>query len=108
VGLLKHSSDAVMQIKSNTNDAAENVVQLKDIFNAKLEEDERVTIRRWLHPDGVDSESSFKSALNLRHPSTGTWLLDSNSFQAWLKSNNACIWLYGIRKIQHVRSAYIC
>lgn len=97
-----------MQIKSATYEAAENFAQLKGAFNAKVEEDERVTIRRWLHPDGIDPEPSFKAALNLRHPSTGTWLLDLDSFQAWLESDNACIWLYGIRKIQQIDSVHIC
>ena len=59
-------------------------------------EDERIAIRKWLHPDGIDSEASFAAALEMRHPETGKWLFNSKAYSSCKESDCDCIWLYGI------------
>jgi len=86
-------------VKLTTSMGAEDISFMKSILSSKLEEEERIAIRRWLHPDGIDSEPSFKAALKVRHADTGQWLLASEIFQEWSNGkHHRCIWLYGIGK----------
>lgn len=61
-----------------------------------MEEEERLSIRKWLHPDGINSEASFSTALAARQSDTGQWLVGSEDFAAWMASVHGCMWLYGI------------
>jgi len=76
--------------------AAEDVSFVKSALEASLKEEERVSIRKWLHPDGVESEAHYKAALNQKHPDTGKWLLGSEQFGNWILGPHSCMWLYGI------------
>jgi hypothetical protein len=63
-----------------------------------MEEEERLSIRKWLHPDGINVEASFTSAFAARLSDTGQWLLCSEEFAAWKGIVHGCMWLYGIGK----------
>lgn len=88
----------ITDLQLTTKKTAEDVVYVKDILESKIEEEERVSIRKWLHPDGINSETGFATALEVKESETGRWLLDSEDFTAWKRSVNGCMWLYGIRK----------
>jgi len=102
------SSNSVLDTQLIAQNTALDVAYLKSAVNTKMEEEELISIRRWLHPDGIDSEASLTAALNLRHPDTGEWLLTSGDFELWLESRNGCLWLYGIRKSSQNLSHFIC
>jgi ankyrin repeat protein len=46
----------------------------------------------WLSPANVTT--NHKAATNLRHRDTGTWFLESESFQNWLDEDNSFLWLH--------------
>lgn len=75
---------------------SEDIVYVKGILESKLEEDERLAIRKWLHPTGINTAASFAAALAMKQSDTGKWFLDSAEFAAWRKSVHGCMWLYGI------------
>lgn len=87
-----------MQIKLTLKDAGEDINYVKTAIDTKMQDDEQLSIRRWLHPDGIESEAIFIAALSRRSPDTGIWLLESNKFWEWMASNHNCMWFYGIGK----------
>jgi hypothetical protein len=89
-------SNAMIEVKSATKEVGEDIAFVKSTLKAKLKQEEKSQIRRWLHPDGIESEANFTAALNQRTTGTGTWLLDSQKFQEWSTTEGSCIWLYGI------------
>ncbi|KAF2137370.1 uncharacterized protein K452DRAFT_278598 [Aplosporella prunicola CBS 121167] len=50
-------------------------------------------IWEWLHP--VDALTNYREALRLRHPDTGRWFLESDSFQLWKTKPGSFLWLHG-------------
>ncbi|KAF7552035.1 hypothetical protein G7Z17_g4568 [Cylindrodendrum hubeiense] len=44
----------------------------------------------------VNPQSEFETAIKLRHPLTGLWLIDGPEFEEWYGSVNSRIWLTGI------------
>ena len=89
----------ITELQLTTQQTAEDVIYLKDILENKIEEDERVAIRKWLHPDGTNAEASLATALEMKQSETGRWLLDSEDFTAWTKNVHGCMWLYGIGEL---------
>jgi hypothetical protein len=87
-----------MQIESTTRRTAEDLAQFRLAFSDKVNVDESQSVRSWLLPEGIDTQTSFEAAQNLRHPFTGKWFLNSNTFRDWLSQEGGCIWVYGIRK----------
>lgn len=92
-----------MQIKLTASDAAEDITYVKTVLDAKTQEEELSSIRRWLHTDGIESEARFIAALSQRCPSTGVWLLQSKKFREWMAGNHDCMWLFGIGKMRMMR-----
>lgn len=72
------------------------MASVKSSLEASIQEEDQVSIRKWLHPDGVESEAHFKAALKRKHPDTGKWLLESEDFASWVLGHRNCLWLYGI------------
>jgi hypothetical protein len=89
-------SNAMVEVKLATKEVGEDIAFVKSTLKVKLDQEEKFQIRRWLHPDGVESEANFAAALNQRTTGTGTWLLGSQKFQEWSTTGGSCIWLYGI------------
>ncbi|EXL65189.1 hypothetical protein FOPG_18575 [Fusarium oxysporum f. sp. conglutinans race 2 54008] len=57
--------------------------------------DHRFTkIERWLSPPDYSTNANL--ARKLRHPGTGTWLLNSPAFQEWKLGSRQHLWLYGL------------
>jgi hypothetical protein len=86
------------EIRLTSSAATEDIAHVRAVIDATMEEEERVSIRKWLHPDGVESEAHFTAALNQRHPDTGKWLLYSKGFKEWSLGKHSCMWIYGIGK----------
>jgi hypothetical protein len=78
---------------------ANTVANVNVKLDAQIEKEDRIMIRRWLHPDWVDSEVGLTSALRQKSADTGKWLFDSGEYEDWILSRNSRIWLYGIGKI---------
>jgi hypothetical protein len=88
--------NSVVEVTSATKQVGEDVTFMKSALKVKLDNEEKAQIRRWLHPDGVESEASLTAALNQRTAGTGTWVFESQEFREWSLSGHSCIWLYGI------------
>ena len=99
-GLILHR-EGIAQIELTAKWVADDIAYVKAVLDTALEEEERISIQKWLYPDGIDSEANFVAALNLRHSETGKWLLNSKAFESWINSKNDCIWLCGIGEIIH-------
>ncbi|KAH7070026.1 hypothetical protein FB567DRAFT_564797 [Paraphoma chrysanthemicola] len=44
----------------------------------------------------VSPEEGFRTGRRLRHPTTGFWLTESETFKDWLRGSNTHLWLSGI------------
>jgi hypothetical protein len=87
---------AVSKIQLATCDSAKDIEHIKSVFDIARKERDMVAVKKWLHPDGIDSEASFVASLRMKHPETGKWLFDLNDFASWESSTGRCIWLHGI------------
>jgi hypothetical protein len=88
-----------MDIHSLANQTAEDLSQLKVSLSERAILDEAASVRSWLLPNVIDPETDFDAASKLRHPLTGSWFLESDTFCHWLKSKNGFLWIYGIRML---------
>jgi hypothetical protein len=92
------ASGTTMRIDHTTRQTAEDLAQLKFVISDKISADERQSICSMLLPDGVDTKTTFETALRLRHPLTSKWFLNSNIFNDWLNREGGLFWVHGIRK----------
>ncbi|CUS15233.1 unnamed protein product [Tuber aestivum] len=60
----------------------------------KLDERELQKVRKWLNV--VDPGANFSSALALREPGTGSWLLRGHEYIDWKEGRGGVLWLHGI------------
>lgn len=67
-----------------------NVAQMK----SKLDKDEDIKVLNWLTP--IDYAPQQKRFIGMRQPGTGQWLLDSDEYQAWLKTDKQILFCPGI------------
>ncbi|CUS10694.1 unnamed protein product, partial [Tuber aestivum] len=51
-------------------------------------------VQKWLNV--VDPAANFSSALAVREPGTGNWLLEGRDYMDWKEGNGGVLWLYGI------------
>ncbi|KAK4176463.1 ankyrin repeat-containing domain protein [Triangularia setosa] len=51
-------------------------------------------VHEWLAP--VNVATNHKAATSLRHGESGTWFLQGDEFQRWLKEDNSFLWLHAI------------
>ncbi|KAH7073704.1 ankyrin repeat-containing domain protein [Paraphoma chrysanthemicola] len=51
-------------------------------------------LRHWL--SAPDPSANFQQALKQRQAETGSWLLESKHYEAWMSSAPSFLWLYGI------------
>lgn len=51
-------------------------------------------IQSWLDP--ADPHINYKRALDLRHPDSGAWFLQSRRYSRWKTSTRASLWLHGL------------
>ena len=65
-------------------------------LNNMVESEERLRILTWLSP--LDFGTRLSEMLNRRQKGTGTWLLESQPFTAWLKGDIRAIWCPGMRE----------
>ncbi|CUS14576.1 unnamed protein product, partial [Tuber aestivum] len=52
-------------------------------------------VLKWLNV--VDPSTNYSSALTVREPGTGNWLLTGREYLDWKESSGGVLWLYGIR-----------
>ncbi|CUS15227.1 unnamed protein product, partial [Tuber aestivum] len=60
----------------------------------KLDENKYQEVQKWLNV--VDPTSNYSSALSLREPGTGNWLLQGNEYIDWKGGRGGVLWLHGI------------
>ncbi|CUS12934.1 unnamed protein product, partial [Tuber aestivum] len=51
-------------------------------------------VLKWLNV--VDPASNYSSALGVREPGTGNWLLVGDEYKDWKGHQGGVLWLYGI------------
>ncbi|KAG0634235.1 hypothetical protein HOY80DRAFT_1099822 [Tuber brumale] len=51
-------------------------------------------VLRWLNV--VDPASNYSSAIDVREPGTGNWLLEGDEYREWKGGRGGVLWLYGI------------
>ncbi|CUS15238.1 unnamed protein product, partial [Tuber aestivum] len=44
----------------------------------------------------VDPSTDYSSALDVREPGTGNWLLTGHEYTRWKEETRGVLWLYGI------------
>jgi len=72
---------------------------MKDALDSSARESEMISVRKWLHPDSIESDAQYRAALKQRQPGTGTWLPNTSQFQSWENDQGGSyFWLYGIGK----------
>ncbi|XEV01773.1 hypothetical protein FSHL1_007060 [Fusarium sambucinum] len=80
-------SEALSSIESTGNETRHIVMDLAS--------DSRFAqIKKWLSPS--DFSTNANMARHLRHPGTGTWLLNSSAFQEWKLGSRQHLWFYGL------------
>ncbi|KAI7761726.1 hypothetical protein LZL87_013576 [Fusarium oxysporum] len=83
----KPISEILTSIESTGNETKHMVVS--------MESDHRFAkIERWLSPPDYSTNANL--ARERRHPGTGTWLLNSPTFQEWKLGSRQHLWLYGL------------
>ncbi|CUS10752.1 unnamed protein product, partial [Tuber aestivum] len=60
----------------------------------KLDDKEFREVLKWLNV--VDPASNYSSALALREPGTGNWLIKGPEYQDWKEGRGGVLWLHGI------------
>lgn len=90
--------EVVMQIQVSVDGTAAKVAQLDVQSTARAQTARNSAVRRWLYPDGTDSEAGLGLLVSERQPGTGTWLLESDDFRTWKNEVNGWMWLHGTGK----------
>ena len=92
---------AFLQTLSRQKDLQNGIDDIKTEFQRKREVETRIAVsteRRkildWIQP--YDPQQNHSMNLNLRHPGTGLWLIESDEFKSWLSCSRARLWHYGI------------
>ena len=92
---------AFLQTLSRQKDLQSGIDDIKTEFQRKREVETRIAVsteRRnildWIQP--YDPHQNHSMNLNLRHPGTGLWLIESDEFRAWLSCSRGRLWYYGI------------
>ena len=88
--------DGIAEVHLTTQKTGDDLGYVKNVLESQMEMKERLAIRTWLHPNGINAEASFAAALATRQSDTGQWLLRSKEFVSWRESGHGCMWLYGI------------
>ena len=95
------SMSGLLRALSRQNDIQDDVQDIKTTIKERLEAESRVTIsndrQQILDFFGkTDPRKYLDTGRKLRHPGTGLWFIEGPEFQAWLTTENARLWLYGI------------
>jgi hypothetical protein len=84
-----------MQIQLSVESTAHNINKLTEQLTVRTEANRNSTIKRWLYPDGIDSEGGLSALLSQKETGTGIWLLQSDAFLSWKSKCNGWMWLHG-------------
>ncbi|KAL6362155.1 hypothetical protein LRP88_04231 [Fusarium phalaenopsidis] len=84
LGCIQETLDSVRLTANKTKDAM--VTVRSDSHRAKVE--------HWLSPPDYSTNANL--ARERRHAGTGTWLLESTTFQEWKLGSRQHLWLYGL------------
>ncbi|KFY37903.1 hypothetical protein V495_06869 [Pseudogymnoascus sp. VKM F-4514 (FW-929)] len=85
---LSRDSNGIMEVQITTQTTVGDVGYIKDILEARIEQEEYANIRRWLYPEGTNAEAGFTAALGTKQSETGKWIFDSKDFRAWRESTH--------------------
>lgn len=88
--ILALMGDHALSDDVNTRHGREAIDKLNDMNTRE----ERSKILNWL--SGTDPSTNFNTARKKHEKDTGKWLLHSEKFQSWKKTNGHIMWLYGI------------
>ena len=92
---------AFLQTLSRQKDLQNGIDDIKSEVQRKRAVETRIAVsteRRkvldWIQP--YDPHQNHEINLNLRHPGTGLWLIESDEFKSWLSCSRTRLWYYGI------------
>jgi hypothetical protein len=81
-------------VSGNTNELLINVKDTGDTIQELRFDYQEEKIRDWLKaPDHV---MNYTNALEKRHPGTGAWFIDGQTFANWQERSDSFLWLHGI------------
>ncbi|KAJ8116317.1 hypothetical protein OPT61_g2235 [Boeremia exigua] len=91
----------LLQCLSSQNDVLNHIKHIDATMRRKNDSDFRITMnenRRRIFNSFfvVNPHQYYEKALDLRHPTTGFWLTQSDNYKSWIKSPGSRLWLTGI------------
>ena len=92
---------ALLRALSRQDALADDIQDMKSKVEARWAVETRIALDRErqeiLHFFGkVDPFANHENSLKLRHPQTGLWLTEGETFKTWLHTPNSKLWLSGI------------
>ena len=94
LSILNQQSKTLSHLKDGIDDS-QTARRQREV---KEQIEERRTFLNWI--SAVDHESDFEGLIKLRHPKTGKWLLEHQSFQEWInQEGSSLLWCRGHREL---------
>jgi hypothetical protein len=101
LALSADTTTALLKCLSSQDAMAADINDMRNTLRKREEVETRIMInesrRRVLQYFGVvNPRENYKTSLSLRHPSTGFWLTEGDTFRTWLRDRGTRLWLTGI------------
>lgn len=92
---------ALLQVLSRQNELGNEIQDMKTKIEARWAAETRIALdnerQEILNFFGkFDPRPNHETSLKLRHPLTGLWLTEGETFKTWLHTRNSKLWLSGI------------
>ena len=89
-------SSSLKRIESTLNLVLAEMTLLSSHTKSRVSDEGTTSIVHWIFSSPYDGAlGRLETALKLRLPGTGTWLLQCPAYQDWLQSRSGVIWLTG-------------
>lgn len=101
IALSADTLSTVFQALSRQNVIAEELSELKSELKSRWATETHISVgkerKEVLEYFGrVDSTLNHQANLKLRHPLTGLWVTEGETFRSWLRIRNSKLWLSGV------------
>ncbi|KAL0937045.1 uncharacterized protein CTRU02_209261 [Colletotrichum truncatum] len=87
-------ADVLSLLQEDVDRMQRDVSETKAVATTTRNNQHLDKVRRWLSPSDPSSNASM--ARERRHAGTGTWLLESTTFNEWEAGKRRHLWLYGL------------
>lgn len=101
IALSADNMAALLRALSRQDELADDIQDIKSKLEARWAVETRIALdkerQEILHFfEKTDPFSNHETSLKLRHPLTGLWLTEGQTFKTWLHTRNSKLWLSGI------------